>query len=75
MDKAGFCARYDGSYSNLVGTSFGDIDFTYSPCSGALIKGATKQAKALSSDQDFIIISAVRDSFCMHGTMGVDTGS
>ncbi|KAM0723338.1 hypothetical protein Q7P37_000323 [Cladosporium fusiforme] len=52
------CSWYDASYANLVGLSFGNIDFTYSACSGALIKGATKQAKALSSNQDFIIISA-----------------
>jgi len=55
----GACSRYDGSYANLVGSFFGKADFTYSACSGTVVAGVNKQARELSSDQDFIIISAV----------------
>jgi hypothetical protein len=36
-----------------------DLDFTYSACSGAVVKEITQQAEKLSSDQQFIMLSAV----------------
>lgn len=57
------CSRYDGSYANLVVLQLGvgeyEMDFTYSACSGDKIKAIHDQAKALSSGQQFIIVSAV----------------
>jgi hypothetical protein len=37
-----------------------DLDFTYSACSGAVVKEITQQAEKLSSDQQTIMLSAVR---------------
>jgi hypothetical protein len=56
------CSRYDGSYANIVGKLLAKADFTYSACSGAVVAGVKKQARELSSDQDFIIISAVNSA-------------
>jgi hypothetical protein len=36
------------------------LDFTYTACSGAVVKEITQQAEKLSSDQQFIMLSAVR---------------
>lgn len=57
------CSRYDGSFANLVAlqldTNAAVLDFSYTACSGAVINGVNDQINALSSDQQFIIISAV----------------
>jgi hypothetical protein len=59
-----YCSRYDGSYSILVASQLGvdpkKLDFTYKACSGAVVDQVIGQAKALSEDQQFIIVSAVR---------------
>lgn len=57
------CSRYDGSYANLVASQLGvdkDVfDFTYTACSGAVIKQISEQARKLSPGQEFILMSAV----------------
>lgn len=57
------CSRYDGSYANLVASQLNvskdELDFTYTACSGAVVSEISQQAKALSSDQEFIMLSAV----------------
>lgn len=42
-----------------LGLSPGDLDFTYTACSGAVVDEISNQAKALSSGQEFVIVSAV----------------
>jgi hypothetical protein len=58
------CSRYDGSYANMVASQLDvpkeALDFTYTACSGAVVKEITQQAEKLSSDQQFIMLSAVR---------------
>jgi hypothetical protein len=41
------------------------LDFTYTACSGAVVKEITQQAEKLSSDQQFIMLSAVCLSDCL----------
>lgn len=57
------CSRYDGSYANLVALQLGvdldKLDFTYTACSGAVVDEIITQAKALSSGQEFVMLSAV----------------
>jgi hypothetical protein len=57
------CSRYDGSYASLVSLQLGvdpsKLDFTYTACSGAVVDDISKQAKKLSSGQEFVVMSAV----------------
>jgi hypothetical protein len=58
------CSRYDGSFANMVASQLDvpeeALDFTYTACSGAVVKEITQQAEKLSYDQQFIMLSAVR---------------
>lgn len=42
-----------------LGVDLDKLDFTYTACSGAVVDEIITQAKALSSGQEFVMLSAV----------------